>query len=217
MSKQRLDLDDLLEQKQKIYVQNNALKSNLFMVIEMKDKNGKNRGLSVPPVEFPVCVSDQFSSDSIRECSDLRNALQKQVLVLVDPDEAVERLKHPDAKEVMQAYQVSAYSDTAPKNAVRDSLERLKNTSGTPAPVEARDILSRNKESEDDKVSIRVRGAIASFLSKEKTSKDTLTQLKKLKPTLSENDLTYILTQCKGEVTIREFAEEVLASQANGG
>lgn len=206
--KRRLDLDTLLDKKEKVYVKNGTLKSQLFLVIEMKDKNGKNRALKVPPVEFPICVSTQFSEDSIRESTDLRDAIGKGVLVLVEPEEAEKMLATADAKEQFAAFSMSPYADSAPQNAVRDSMERMNNENES--VIQAKELLSRQKQ-DDSKISPKVKGTIVSFQSKEKSSKDTLLQLKRMKPVLTESDLTYIISQCKSETTIREFAESTLA------
>ena len=204
----KLDLDELLDSNKKIYVRNNALKSQLFMVVELKDKNGKNRALKVPPVRFPISVSDQFSSDSIRESSDLRSLLMKQVLVLVEPAQAEKELATTEAREELKAFAMSVYSDSAPTNVVRDTMENLKNKSSN--VVQAADLINQQRN-ENEAISNKVMGLIASFQSKEKSSKDTLLMLRRMKPTLSENDLTYIISQCKSDTTIREFAEGALA------
>ena len=201
-----LDLDDLLDNNKKVYVRNNSLKSHLFIVIEMKDKSGRSKPLRVPPISTPICVSEQFSKDVIRESEDLRQCLHKGNLVLVDPEDAQKLLQTPQAQEELKALTMSVYADSAPANAVRDSVNKLKNKSGV---VEAQELL--NKKVTSDDISNRVRGVIASFQSKEKSSKDTLSALRRLKPTLTENDLTYILSECKTETTIREFAEGSLA------
>ena len=202
----RLDLDALLDSNKKVYVRNNALKSQLFMVVELKDKNGKNRALKVPPVRFPISVSDQFSSDSIRESSDLRSLLMKQVLVLVDPAEAEKELATAEAREELKAFSISVHADTAPSNVVRDTMENLREKSSN--VMQAPDLLKNRTET--DAISNRVKGLIASFQSKEKSSKDTLLMLRRMKTTLTEHDLTYIIGQCKSETTIREFAEGAL-------
>lgn len=204
----KLDLDELLNTKQRVYVRNGTLQAQLYLVIEMKDKNGKNRALKVPPVEFPICVSTQFSEDSIRESTDLREAIGKGVLKLVDPVEAEKILATEDASEQFAAFSMSPYADTAPQNAVRDSLERMNNKNE--AVIQAKELLAR-KATDDNKITPKVKATIVSFQSKEKSSKDTLIQLKRMKPVLTEADLTYIISQCKSETTIREYAESTLA------
>ena len=209
MSSRKLDLDDLLDRKQPVYIKNNALKAQLLLVVALRDKNGRNQTLKVPPVDLPINVTAQFSADAIRESSDIRRLLFNRTLVLVDPEEAVKQLNTPDARDQMKALSLSVYADTAPSNAVRDNLERLNKKSQGEA-LTAKDVLNNNAE-EDDKVSLKIKGIIVSFQSKEKSSKETLTKLKGMKSALTEADLTFIISQCRTETTIREFAEATLA------
>lgn len=204
----RLDIDTLLDEKKQIYVKNNALKSQILLVIQLKDKNGRNQTLKVPPTELPVHVSAQFSADSIRESSDLRRLLYNGTLLLVEPSQAARELDTPEAREQLKSLSLSVYADSAPTNAVRDNMERLARKSQAPV-MEAHEVLSESRL--EDQVSLKVKGLIASFMSKEKSSKDALLQLKRMKPALTEHDLTYIISNCKTETTIREFAESSLA------
>jgi hypothetical protein len=211
----RLTLDGLLDGNEKVYIQNNSRKAGLLLVIQMKDKHGGNHAFKVPPTKIPICVSEQFSAESIRESTDLKIMLQKKVLVLVEPAEAEKMLATTEAQEETRALNMSVYADNAPKNAVRDSLEKLKSASNPEAAVEAADLL-KNKTALENAVADKVRGIIASFKSKEKSSKDTLTALRRIDESLSEADLTYIISQCKDETTLRDFAESTLAKKAGG-
>lgn len=203
-----LDLDELLDSNQKIYVKNNALRSHLLIIVQMKDKSGRNRALKIPPTQFPRCVSSEFSKEQIRESSDLRDAIAKGILVLLNPKEAEKELQHPDAQEELKSYGLSVYADSSPTNAVRDNMQRLKDQS---APVvDAADVLADGTLPKDD-VSPRVQALISSLTNKEKTSKDILVQLKRLKTTLTASDLTYIIRECEKETQVREFAEGSLA------
>lgn len=213
MAKRHIDLDDLLEQGQKVYVRNNALKSNLLLIVQMRDRNGKNRALKIPPSQFPICVSSQFSKDMIRESSDLRDALAKGVITLVDPDKAEMELKDPDAADELKSYAISLYADSAPNNAVRDSMQRLKEKSSP--VVDAAEVLGRNSLPNDE-VTPRIQGLVSSLVNKEKNSKDVLVQLKRMKSALTASDLTYIIRECATEAQVREFAEASLADLSGG-
>lgn len=205
-----MDLDDLLDSNQKIYVRNNALKSNLLVIVQMEDRSGRKRALKVPPSRFPICISTQFSKDMIRESSDLRDALAKGVLLLVEPKVAEHELKQDDAKEEIKSFSLSVYADSAPDNAVRDNLQRLKEQSSSPV-VSNEEVLAGNSLP-NDTIQPRVKALVASVISKEKSSKETLVQLKRLKEALTESDLTYIIRECREETQIKEFAESALAN-----
>jgi hypothetical protein len=209
----RLSLDQLLDEGKKVYVVNNSRKVGLLLIVQMKDKHGGNHALKIPPTKIPICVSDQFSADSIRESTDLKIMIQKQNLSLVEPVDAEKILGTAEAMDEMKALNMSIFSDSAPKNAVRDALEKLKNNSNPEAAVEAAKLL-QNKNTLENAVSDKVRGMISSFKSKEKSSKDTLVALRRIDESLSEADLTYIISQCKDETTLRDFAESTLAKKS---
>jgi hypothetical protein len=206
----KLSLDTLLDNNQPIYVQNNALKAQLLLIIQMKDKHGKNDSLKLPPVDLPVNISEQFSRDSIRESTDLKKVLHNGTVILVDPVVAAKRLATKEAREQQKALSLSVYADAAPSNTVRDTMERLTKKNSNSTVVNSADVLKKGTLP-NDQVSLKIRGVIASFESKEKTSKDTLAKLKQMKPALTEADLTFVIGQCRSEVTIREFAEQALA------
>lgn len=126
----------------------------------------------------------------------------------MDPKEAEESLRSSDAKEELKSYSMSLYADSAPSNAVRDSMQRLKEQA-TPV-VEAADVLAE-PTLPDDSVSARVKALVASLGSKEKASKEILVQLKRIRSTLTSADLTYIIRECDKETQVREYAEAVLA------
>lgn len=210
MGKRFLDLDEMLDGGEKIYIRNNSTKAHLFLVVQMKDKGGRNRPLKIPPTTIPINVSAQFSREMIRESSDLRDMITKGNIILLEPALAEKELDSPEAREEMKSLALSVYADTAPVNAVRDNLERLKNTT-TPV-VDSAEVLKKESLKGND-AQVRVKGLVASLLSKEKSSKDTLAQLKRMKASLTEADLTFIMNECKSEAQIREFAESALAEQ----
>lgn len=211
MKRSSLDLDQLLDANAKVYVKNNALKASLLLVIEMKDGRGKTATLKVPPIDVPISISSQFSRDMIRESKDLRDMLHKGILVLVDPKEAEAVLATEDSKEQLKAFQLSVYADSAPKNSVRDTMEKLKHKSEVVAEVASADILKKKALAEQDDVNIRIKGVVASFQSNEKSSKETVSHLRRLKPMMTETDLTFLLSECKLDKAITEFAEGALA------
>jgi hypothetical protein len=212
MSK-HLDLDEMLSGNEPIFVRNNMLKSHILMVVEMKDKHGRGKALKVLPTALPVEVTAEFPRDVIRDSTDFRRCIKQGNLVLVDPVEARKQLSTKEAKEELKALNMSVYADSAPANAVRDSMSKLKGKAEDSGIVDAGKVLASKPP--EDGVQHRIKGLIVSFQTKEKSSKETLTQLRRLQPTLSEQDLTYVLAECKDETTLREFAEKALAQLAN--
>lgn len=210
MLNKKLDLDTLLSKNEKIYIMNNALRSQLLMVIAMRDRHGRHFPLKVPPVSVPICLSEQYSAEVISESQELRQALRKGVLKLVAASEAERILSTSDAQEELSALQLSVYSDSVDNNSVRDNMERLKNKA-EPQVTEATSLLDQDPLDKSQGVSVRLKGILAGYQNKDKSAKDTLTQLKRIKGSLNETDLTYVISQCKDDASIREFAEELLS------
>jgi hypothetical protein len=148
----------------------------------------------------------------IKESTDFRRCIMQGNLVLVEPEAAKKILSSQEALEELKAMHMSVYADSAPSNVVRDSLAKLKDKTEE-GVVDAGKVLAA--KSEDNGVQHRIKGLVISLQTKEKSSKDTLTQLRRLQPTLTEADLTYVLAECKEETTIREFAEKALAQLSN--
>jgi hypothetical protein len=205
---QRLSLDDALRNDEKIYIQNNSIRSNLHFVISMTDKSGRSSPLKIPPVRFPICISDLYPADVIRDSIDLRRLLSQENIKLVDPVEAQALLQSDEALEELQTFNVSVYSDSAPSNAVRDSIEKLSKAADENVGAAAADL--KHKEAQEQ-VNHRIIGLIASFQSEEKTSKETLMELKRQRALLGEAELTYIIREAKNDKGIREWTESVLA------
>lgn len=213
MEHEFLHLDDLLnDPKRKIFIVNNSLKANLMIVLEMKDRNGRGRPLKIPPTNIPIELTALFSRDILRESSDLRVALTKTNILLMDEKVAMKILATPEAKAEMKTFQMSAYSDSAPANPVSDSLAKL----GKKAKkvMDKSDVLK--KAETKDAVNVRIKAVIGSFKAKEKNAKETLSQILRLKSVLTRDDLSFIMQECAEDQNIRKFAEQALAEMEAG-
>lgn len=212
MSRNMLNLDDLLKKKQRIFVKNNSISAGLMIVLEMKDRNGKGRALKIPPTEVPVCLTDMFSRDMLENSQDLRIALTKQNLVLIDEKTALEILARPESQAQIKTFNMSIYADGSPGNPVKDSLAKVARKS---KKVHAKtDLLKKTQQQED--VNVRVKAVIGSFKSKEKNAKDTQASLLRMKSGLTKADLNYVMQECSEDQTLKKFAETTLAEIAAG-
>lgn len=208
-----LHLDDLLNDPTKrIFIRNNSLKYNLMIVLEMKDRNGRGRPLKIPPTPIPIELTALFSREILRESQDLRVAITKTNLVLMDEKEALRILATPEAQAEMKTFQMSAYSDSAPSSAMGESLAKLNKKSRK--VLDKSDVLK--KAESKDSVNVRIKAAIGSFKAKEKNAKETLSQILRLKSVLSRDDLSFIMQECQEDQNIRKFAETALAEMEAG-
>lgn len=205
--KQKITLDYLIANNKPIYIRHNALKANLLLILELKDKHGQKQPVRMPPTMVPINLTERFSYSTIQDSDQLRDLLQKQVIVLLDPEEALAYIKaNPDE---IKAVGVSAYADSAAPNASRDGLEQLKEESEYGAIMSSTDL--GNDLSSEEAIQPKIMGIVASLETGEKSAKETLAALKAAKHIMSEVDMNYILTKCKKEKQIRDFIESLRA------
>jgi hypothetical protein len=207
-----MSFDSLLDSNQRIYVKNNSIKAGIMVVLEVKDKNGRGRPLKIPPTSVPVCLTDLFSRDVLRESQDIRVAINKGNLMLVPQDQAIAELAKDSTKEELKALNLSVYADSA-SNATSDAVAKL--AKKNKKVMDKTDVLQ--KSNQDDGINIRVKTTIGSYKAKEKNAKETMAQFLRLKSVLSKQDLHYIMQECADDVNIRKFAETALAELQAAG
>ena len=206
-------LDELLNEKKEVYVRNNAQKAGMVLILQMRDRNGRAAGFKIPPTNIPMCLSERFPAEVLRESTDLREMISKELLVIMDPTEAKAILNTEEAREEIQALKASVYADSAPANAMRSGVEKIKKQAEEVMIKEASE-LKEEIAANDSGVSHRVRGMVASLKAKEKSARDTLTGFKRMRDALTEGDLAYVLAECKDDSQIREFAEKTLVERS---
>ncbi len=206
---EKLDLDTLLADKtQHVYVRNNSLRAQLLIVLEMKDRQGRGRALKIPPTDVPISITASFSREILSESQDLRQALTKGNIVLVPATEAEAYLESNAAALEMNSFQMSAYADSAPGNATGDSMARLAKKSKNVS--KQADVLEK-KTNAGAEISVRVKTIMGSFQSKEKTAKETLGMIMRMKTALNKAELGYIMQNCEGDDNIKKFIMSALA------
>lgn len=100
-----LSLDQLLKQKQPIYVMNSASRDEFAASasIILHVQEGKNtRTESIPFAQIPIRLDGKYSRKSLRSCQDLRNCIDKGFLSLVDPAAAERMLANPVVQEMLR-------------------------------------------------------------------------------------------------------------------
>lgn len=212
MSRKYMDLDTALSSKDPVFIRNNSLKANLMIVLEIKDKAGKSRPLRIPPTEAPICLTELFSRDVLRDSADLRLALTKGNLVLMEAKEAQTLLGTERMQDELKMLNMSVYADSAPSSQIADSMARVNK--------KAKKVLDKtavlNKVDAKDPVNVRVRAIVGSYTTKEKNAKETLAQILRMKSILTKEDLSFIMRECSEDQNIRKFVETTLAELEAG-
>lgn len=210
MSK-NLNLDALLKEEKRVFVKSNSIKAGLMVVLEMKSRDGKSIALKIPPTETPICLSDRFSRDVLENSQDLRLALTKQNIVLMDETEALKALSAPGAQDTLKAFNMSIYADSSPGNPVSDSVAKVGRS--TKKNVRSKTDVLKSAQNEQD-VNVKVKAIIGSFKVNEKSAKDAYNDLLRMKSALTKLDLNYVMQQCPEDQTLKKFAESTLAEIA---
>ena len=126
-----LNLDDLLDNGKKVFVRNTTRPMG-HIVLTFITNNGKSIPRNIPRTWIPICLTDSLAPDVIRQSNDLRLFLQKGVIALIDPDEALKELEKADSQEELKRLNISDFSATA--TATERVLQMDKDQS-TPSPA----------------------------------------------------------------------------------
>ncbi len=95
-----LTIDSLLNEGLEIFVRNTRPKNRITLTVH--DAAGKAHIVQIPPTRIPIHLSGMIAPDMIRNSMDIRAFLSKNVLVLMDPQEAREELTTPRAQKEIE-------------------------------------------------------------------------------------------------------------------
>ena len=203
------NLDDLLDNGKKVFVRNTTRPMG-HIVLTFITNNGKSIPRNIPRTWIPICLTDSLAPDVIRQSNDLRLFLQKGVIALVDPDEALQELEKADSQEELKRLNISDFSATA--TATERVLQMDKDQSTTSpsinnpmAPIEG--VVA-------DPVNNRVKATLLQVEAKDMTEREAVAEFRIMRGELSHHDLTYIISQAVEEGPLRRFAYQILSELA---
>lgn len=214
-------LDDLLDNKQPIYVRNvyKTKDGKRGIIVVTLSDNGRTHREAIPNIKHPICLSNKATPNMIRNSSQLRQLLDAQALELVPKDVAESELSRPGVREaIAEAYErigyknrdVRALKKSAEDDEVADA--RLQGKAVMAAPEIPAHFLASDSDGEigmaeaisDTNVSARVESICESLASKEIKSRQAKNELEGLE--LTEADLAYIIANTTG--IVQKFAKE---------
>jgi hypothetical protein len=193
-----LDLDSLLNDGKKIYVKNTSRPMG-HIVLTFVTAHGKAVPRNIPRTWIPICLTDTLSPDIITQSNELRQFLNKGILALVDPNEALAELKTTDAAEEARRLNLSDFSNKAEATQRTLMLENQY----TPA---ANPLNPQGPEGMSDPVNNRVKSTILRVESKDITERDAVAEFRIMQGELSSHDLTYIISQTDSDGPLKRFA-----------
>jgi hypothetical protein len=206
-------LEKLVRANKPVYVLNtSALPSGDKGTIVLTMYDGTRRDHFKSPATFiPMCITDAIPSSKICECRDLKQALLKGMLTLVDPDQAEDYLQTPEAREEYENLVLSEHSAKARNIDVESEItKRLKVTHtrneggiGPTQDVEAVDTVSN-----------KVRGLMEDLVSGNKQAKEVLTELKRHQTALKAIDISYVQANA-ADPELSKWAKKALLGVAS--
>lgn len=213
MAPKQVSLNQLVKDGKPVYVKNNSKPKGLI-VLNFTEDTGRNIGFQIPPTFIPLCLSDVIPADSILRSTSLRESLYKKVVILIDPEDAERELMSAEAQEELNALSVSVYSDAHTGTAIREQMERsIKESQDMVNPVGGQ-LSSAQPVQGDDIIDPKVKAVLLRLDSKEISSKEALSSLRRMKDDMSMDDLSYVVSQIQ-EGAIKKFAMEALAEKRN--
>jgi len=203
------DLDTLLDKGKKVFVRNTTRPMG-HIVLTFITNNGKSIPRNIPRTWIPICLTDSLAPDVVRQSNDLRLFLQKGVIALIDPDEALKELEQVDAQEELKRLNISDFSAsaTATERVLqmdKDHVTASPAINNPMAPVEG--VVA-------DPVNNRVKATLLQVEAKDMTEREAVAEFRIMKSELSHHDLTYIISQAVDEGPLRRFAYQLLSELA---
>jgi hypothetical protein len=209
-----LDLDLLLSEKKKIYVKNTSRPMG-HIVLTFVTAHGKSVARNIPRTWIPICLTDTLSPEIIGQSNELRQFLNKGILSLLKPEDALKELGKDDAIEEFDRLNVSEFSNKAEAT---DKIIGMQNQY-TPEsdPLNPRLGVEGGQA---DPVNNRVKATLLLVEANDLTEREAVAELRIMKEELSGHDLTYIISQVAKEdgadatpSPLRRFAYQLLSEQ----
>jgi hypothetical protein len=199
-----LDIDELIEKKKKIYVKNTSRPMG-HIVLTFVTTHGKSVPRDIPRTWIPICLTDTLSPEVIANSNELRQFINKGILKLVSPEDAVAELGQEDAVEESTRLNLSNFAATA---TATDNILAMQNQY-TPEANALNPMMG--PEGMSDPVNNRVKATLLRVEASDLTEREAVADLRIMTAELSSHDLTYIISQTESAGPLRRFAHQLLS------
>jgi len=183
------NLNQLLKDEAPIYICNNTNPRGNIVLTFLVSGGRQSKTLIVPPSRFPVAVHDQVPHSVLKDSLEFREYLTKKILVLVDEEQALRELAHPDAKaEIALA--------TRSKFAMDEAAEDDVNDEGSADSGITDDVSRKINPKLTINIYPRVMGIVSELNIGDTGVTDAMTELNSLAAMLEKKDYDYIIAKC---------------------
>ncbi len=207
-------LDELLDNKEPIYVRNSSKKRGI-VVVTLNDGTRTHRE-AIPNTKYPICLSNKATPAMIRNSRDLRTLLDRGILSLVSKDQAEKELSRDGVRQALQDAYDRIGAGSAAVRKLRGQKDDDEDEIGS-APSDAL-LLPNGQEKaidyeniEDEEavtdypdVQLRVQTLVESLINRDMKSRQVKSELMSMDLTL--DDLSYIIDHTQG--IVQKYAKE---------
>lgn len=210
-------LDDLLDNKEPIYVRNSSTRRGI-VVVTLNDGVRTHRE-AIPNTKYPICLSNKATPAMIRNSRDLRTLLDRGILTLVEKNAAEKELSKDGVRQALQ----DAYDRIGAGSAAVRKLRGTKDDDGDEIGTAPSDslLLPNGQEKsfdpdniEDEEaiteypdVQLRVQTLVESLINRDMKSRQVKNELMSMD--LTKGDLAYIIDNTQG--IVQKYAKERFA------
>lgn len=214
----QINVHDLVQQNQPIYVYNNT---GEFMednkpsthILTIKYGDGRIQAVTVPKeaAKYPFLLSAVVPPKALAESSDFNNACFRRVLIIADPDAARKVMEQPLPQEVMERAVARFQPQVRVARPMPDVIAG--NAPTQPAPDAngplTLDQIPLHKAASPDTVDPTVRQIVMDVKSDPSIARDKMLALEGLQ--LSKADYGYVMTECHDISVLVNWARTGLA------
>lgn len=209
---QRYNLDQLLDDRQSIYVMNESGKAygtkGVVHISFVDTASGKTKPFTIPSTWLPICITDAIPSSILRHSMDLRNYLGKGFLRIVNPVEAEKILNSPEAKDELTRLM---NIDKSFRN-LNINMANEQETTVLSPDSQARLQQGLDPITSEDRVNPRVRDILLRTETNDLTARMAVAELRSLASDLRVEDASYILANAK-DGAIKKYGQQLLAEK----
>lgn len=178
-------LNEMIQSNTPIYILNTSNYSNGRMNIIISFIDGtRRRQFTLPPTFIPVCITDAIPHKEISN-PDFLDLLNKNIVTIVDTQQAQEYLKTPEAREEFHAITLSEHSQRAQGVNLETGVKKSF-SSAAQLTADVEEVVS------DMQISTKVRAFMDEMNAGAITAKQALSECKRHHEAFSELDLHYI-------------------------
>lgn len=203
-----LTLDNCLSTGKPVYVKNTTRNPGGQINLTITDPlNGKSHPLRIYKTWIPFCLNDLLSTKMIEGSHDLRQAIYKGALTLIDADEAEKILSQPDAIE--ERNRLNHISRTS-----RRLMPKIIKTPDLPSDGMNMPLSEENVPKQENLIHGKVLDIVNSVLERTITTRDAVSEVHSCEDELKIGDYQYMVAELD-DGQLKDYAQRKFSQLRN--